>query len=109
MPLAVSTVILRGSHSQTRDLSMKSRGADLTPGSWAGKGTQEGGSRMLTLTKVGAGPGGGASKAAGRCPVAHHVLLWLEKDDVQLGCKEAAEHHRAAEADRHAHGGGLYL
>lgn len=64
---------------------------------------------MLTLTKVGAGPGGSAAKAAGRCAVAHHVLLRLEKDDMQLGCKEAAEHHRATEADRHAHGSGLYL
>lgn len=54
---------------------------------------------MLTLTKVGAGPGGSAAKAAGRCPVAHHILLRLEKDDMQLGCKEAAEHHRATEAD----------
>lgn len=68
-----------------------------------------GGCKTLTLTKVGAGPGGSTAKAAGGCPVAHHILLWLEKDDVQLGCKEAAEHHRATEADRYAHGGRLHL
>lgn len=67
------------------------------------------GYRMLTLTKVGTGPGGSTAKAAGRCPVAHHILLWLEEDDVQLGCKEAAEHHRATEADGHAHCSGLHL
>lgn len=32
MPLAVSTVILRGPHSQTRNLSMKSRGSG--PHAW---------------------------------------------------------------------------
>lgn len=64
---------------------------------------------MLTLAEAGAGPGGGAAEAAGGCTMANHVLLWLEKDDVQLGRKETAEHHRAAEADRHAHGGGLHL
>lgn len=65
--------------------------------------------RTLTLAEAGAGPGGGATEAAGGCTVAHHVLLRLEEDDVQLGREEAAEHHRAAEADGHAHGGGLHL
>lgn len=73
------------------------------------RGPSRGGYRMLTLSKVGTGPGGSAAKPAGRCPVAHHILLWLEKDDVQLGCKEAAEHHRATEADRHTHRSGLHL
>lgn len=54
---------------------------------------------MLTLAEAGAGPGGGTAEAAGGRTVANHVLLWLEKDDVQLGRKETAEHHRAAEAD----------
>lgn len=63
----------------------------------------------MTLADAGAGPGGGAAEAAGGCSVANHVLLGLEEDDVQLGSEEAAEHHRAAEADRHAHGGGLHL
>lgn len=65
--------------------------------------------RTLTLAEAGAGPGCGAAKAAGGCAVADHVLLRLEEDDVQLGCEETAEHHRAAEADGHAHGGGLHL
>lgn len=54
---------------------------------------------MLTLAKAGAGPGGGAAKAAGGRTVANHILLWLEEDDVQLGCEETAKDHRAAEAD----------
>lgn len=65
--------------------------------------------QTLTLADAGAGPGGGAAEAAGGHSVADHVLVGLEEDDVQLGSEEAAEHHRAAEADRHAHGGGLHL
>lgn len=42
-------------------------------------------------------------------PVAGDVLLWLEHDDVNLGGKQAAQHHEATQTDRYAHGGGLYL
>lgn len=42
-------------------------------------------------------------------PVARHVLLGLEHDDVHLGREHAAQHHKAAQADRDAHGGGLDL
>lgn len=55
--------------------------------------------RVLTLAQAGAGPGGGTAEAAGGRPVADHILLRLEEDDVQLGCEEAAEHHRTTEAD----------
>ena len=47
-------------------------------------------------------PGAGSPEAA-------HVLLGLEQDDVDLGGEEAAQHHRAAQADGDAHGGGLHL
>lgn len=63
----------------------------------------------LTLAEAGAGSGSSAAEAAGGRAVADHVLLRLKQDDVQLGCKQTAEHHRATEADRHAHGGGLHL
>lgn len=42
-------------------------------------------------------------------PVAGHILLGLEHDDVHLGSEHAAQDHEAAEADRDAHGGGLDL
>lgn len=42
-------------------------------------------------------------------PVAGHILLGLEHDDVDLGSEHAAQDHEAAEADRDAHGGGLNL
>lgn len=76
---------------------------------WRGAEVGKSSGRTLTLAEAGAGPGGGATEAAGGRTVAHHVLLRLEEDDVQLGREEAAEHHRAAEADGHAHGGGLHL
>ena len=63
----------------------------------------------LTLAKAGAGSGSCTAEAAGGCAVADHVLLRLKQDDVQLGCKQTAEHHRATETYRHAHGGGLHL
>lgn len=63
----------------------------------------------LTLAEAGAGSGSCTAEAAGGCAVANHILLWLEQDDVQLGREETAEHHRAAEADGHTHGGGLHL
>lgn len=37
-----------------------------------------------------------------------HVLLGLEKDDVHLGRKQAAQHNKATETHRDAHGGGLH-
>lgn len=81
-----------------------------TQGAGQGEGNRQRGLLTTpTLTKAGAGPGSSTAKAAGGRPVANHVLLRLEEDDVQLGRKEAAKHHGAAEADRHAHGGGLYL
>lgn len=46
--------------------------------------------------------GGGHSQSA-------DILLWLEQDDVDLGSKEAAQHHRPTQTDRDAHGGGLHL
>lgn len=42
-------------------------------------------------------------------PVAGHILLGLEHDDMDLGSEHAAQDHEAAEADRDAHGGGLNL
>lgn len=63
----------------------------------------------LTLAEAGAGSGSCAAEAAGGRAVADHVLLRLKQDDVQLGCKQTAEHHRATETYRHAHGGGLHL
>lgn len=49
------------------------------------------------------------TEAVGSDPERRHVLLRLEQDDVDLGSEEAAEHHRAAQAHRDAHGGGLHL
>ena len=40
---------------------------------------------------------------------ASNVLLWLEEDDVDLGGKEASQHHRTAQTHRDAHGGSLHL
>lgn len=42
-------------------------------------------------------------------PVAGHILLGLEHDDVDLGSEHAAQDHEAAEADWDAHSGGLHL
>lgn len=42
-------------------------------------------------------------------PVSDHVLLGLEEDDVHLGGEQAAQHNKAAQTHRDAHGGGLYL
>ena len=63
----------------------------------------------LTLAEAGAGSGSCTAEAAGGRAVADHILLRLKQDDVQLGCKQTAENHRATEADRHAQGGGLHL
>lgn len=51
----------------------------------------------------------GGAEAVGGDPERRHVLLRLEQDDVDLGSEEAAEHHRAAQTHRDAHGGGLHL
>lgn len=63
---------------------------------------------QLTVRRV---RGGGAAdtEAVEVEPVAGHVLLRLEHDDVDLGGEHAAQHHEAAEADGDAHGGGLNL
>lgn len=42
-------------------------------------------------------------------PVAGHILLRLEHDDVDLGCKHAAQDHEATEAHRDAHSRSLNL
>ena len=42
-------------------------------------------------------------------PMAGHVLLGLEHDDVDLRGKHAAQNHKAAQTDRDAHGCGLDL
>lgn len=41
--------------------------------------------------------------------VCDHILLRLEQDDVHLGCEQAAQDHKATEADGDAHGGRLHL
>ena len=60
------------------------------------------------MREAGARAGGEAVPGAGR-PEAAHILLGLEQDDVDLRGEEAAQHHRAAQTDRDAHGGGLHL
>ena len=77
--------------------------------------------RVCTFGVAGArggGGGGGGGRGGGRHGGAEavggdsergDVLLGLEEDDVDLGGEEAAQHHRAAQADRDAHGGGLHL
>lgn len=42
-------------------------------------------------------------------PVAGHILLRLEHDDMDLGSKHTAQDHKATQADWDAHGGGLNL
>lgn len=83
----------------SRNLSNPGSGPHTDEQVGRGGGGEECLGQTLTLADTGAGPGGGAAKAAGGCTVADHVLLWLEKDDVQLGCEETSEHHRATEAD----------
>lgn len=41
--------------------------------------------------------------------VASHILLRLEHDNMDLGCKHAAQDHKPAQADRDTHGSGLDL
>ena len=48
-------------------------------------------------------------EAVGRAPERGDVLLRLEQDDVDFGCEETAQDHRAAQTDGDAHGGGLHL
>lgn len=61
-----------------------------------------------TLREAGAGACGHA-KAGGGDSEGADVLLRLEQDDVDLWSKQAAQHHRATQADGDAHGGGLNL
>lgn len=42
-------------------------------------------------------------------PVAGHVLLGLEHDNMDLGSKHTAQDHKPAQTHRDAHGGGLNL
>ena len=42
-------------------------------------------------------------------PVAGHILLGLEHDDMDLRCKHTAQHHKATQADGDTHRGGLDL
>lgn len=63
---------------------------------------------VRTLREAGAGARGHAEAGGGDSEGAD-VLLRLEQDDVDLRSEEAAQHHRAAQADRDAHGGGLNL
>lgn len=49
------------------------------------------------------------AEAGGGHPEGADILLRLEQDDVNLGSEEAAQHHRPAQTDGDAHGGGLHL
>lgn len=42
-------------------------------------------------------------------PVAGHILLGLEHDDMDLGSKHTAQDHKATQADWDTHGRGLNL
>ena len=68
---------------------------------------------MATFRVAGAGGRGRSghcgAEAVGRDSERGHIFLRLEQDDVDLRSKEAAQHHRAAQTDRDAHGGGLHL
>lgn len=60
------------------------------------------------MREAGAWPGGDAEAGGGNSESAD-ILLRLEQDDVDLGSKEATQHHRPTQTDRDAHGGGLHL
>lgn len=64
---------------------------------------------MATLWVGGARCGGCDGESVVFGPQSGHILLRLEKDDVDFGGKEAAKDHWAAQTDRDAHGGGLHL
>lgn len=64
---------------------------------------------VLVLTLGVSGAGATDAEPVEVEPVSDHVLLGLEKDDVHLGCKQAAQHNKATETHRDAHGGGLHL
>ena len=42
-------------------------------------------------------------------PVAGHILLWLEHNNMDLGSKHTAQYHKTTQADRDTHGSGLNL
>lgn len=63
---------------------------------------------VRTLREAGAWAGG-HTEAGGGDSEGADVLLGLEQDDVDLRSEQAAQHHRAAQADGDAHGGGLNL
>lgn len=62
---------------------------------------------LLTLRVIGPGPTD--AEPVEMESVSDHVLLGLEEDDVHLGCEQAAQHNKAAQTHRDAHGGGLHL
>lgn len=62
---------------------------------------------LLTLGVSGASPTN--AEPVEMESVSDHVLLWLEEDDVYLWCKQAAQHNKATQAHRDAHGCGLHL
>lgn len=63
----------------------------------------------MLLTLGVSGPGATDAEPVEVESVSDHVLLGLEKDDMHFGCKQAAQHNKATEAHRDAHGGGLHL
>lgn len=63
----------------------------------------------MLLTLGVSGPGPTDTEPVEVESVSDHVLLGLEKDDVHLGRKQAAQHNKATETHRDAHGGGLHL
>lgn len=62
---------------------------------------------LLTLGVSGSGPTD--TEPVEMESVSDHVLLGLEEDDVHLGREQAAQHNKAAQTHRDAHGGGLHL
>lgn len=64
---------------------------------------------VLLLTLGVSGPGPTDAEPVEMESVSDHVLLGLEEDDVHLGREQAAQHNKAAQTHRDAHGGGLHL
>lgn len=63
----------------------------------------------MLLTLGVSGPGPTDAEPVEMESVSDHVLLGLEEDDVHLGREQAAQHNKAAQTHRDAHGGGLHL
>lgn len=62
---------------------------------------------LLTLGVSGSGPTD--AEPVEMESVSDHVLLWLEEDDVHFGREQTAQHNKATQTDRDAHGRGLHL